>query len=195
MSDINIDNQPNILKILLKLLTLILTIIFILIIIYAIKLGIFQDKYILINYINKTKFLSPLIFIIIQTIQVVIPIIPGGISSLVGVLLFGSIFGFIYNYIGLILGSLIAFYLSKKYGITLLKKIFKEKTLNKYLIYINNKKFTKLFIIGIIMPGLPDDLLCYIAGISKIKLKTFIICLLIGKPISLLLYSFFMYML
>ena len=41
-----------------------------------------------------------LVFVFIQIEQVVIPIIPGGISCLAGVVLFGAGMGFLYNYVG-----------------------------------------------------------------------------------------------
>ena len=45
------------------------------------------------------------------------------------------------------------------------------------------------------MPGAPDDLLCYVAGISNITLKEFIIYIILGKPLTLIFYSIFCYIL
>lgn len=182
----------NYLKYLYRIIVISITVFSIIFIIYSIKLGIFNDKNIMINYIRNLGLIAPIIFILLQITQVLIPIIPGSISSIVGVLVFGPIQGFIYNYIGLIIGSIISYYLSKRYGINLIRKIFKESTINKYL---NKDKFTKLFLIAIILPYFPDDLLCYIAGISNIKFKNFIIIILLGRPISLLFTSIFMYIL
>ena len=49
--------------------------------------------------------LAPLAFIAIQIIQTVLPIIPGGVSSAVGIIVFGPLEGFIYNYVGLLIGA------------------------------------------------------------------------------------------
>lgn len=57
-----------------------------------------------------------LVFVFIQIVQVVIPIIPGGISCLAGVILFGAGMGFVYNYVGICIGSVIAFLIAKAYG-------------------------------------------------------------------------------
>ena len=193
MIETNINNNietNNHLKYLFKFNTILITIVAIIFIIYALKLGIFEDKNILVNQINNYGILGPLIFIIFQILQVIVPIIPGGISNLAGVLAFGPIQGFLYNYIGLVIGSCLAYYISKKYGITIIQKIFKRSTINKYLKYINHS-FKTIFLICIILPGFPDDLLCYIAGISSLKFKSFLFIILIGKPISLLVYSLF----
>ena len=193
MVDANINNiENNHLKYLFKFNATLITIVAIVFIICALKLGIFEDKNLLINYIDNYGIWAPLIFIILQIFQVVVPIIPGGISCLAGVLAFGPILGFIYNYIGLVIGSILVYYISRKYGISIIKKLFKSNTINKYLRYINNNNFKKIFFIGIIMPFFPDDLLCYISGISNISFKSFLSIILIGKPIALLMYSLFM---
>lgn len=190
MIETNMIESNNILKNLFKFITIIITIFSIIFIIYSLKLGIFEDKNIMVNYIKNLGIIAPIIFIILQIIQVIIPIIPGSISSLAGVLAFGPIQGFIYNYIGLVIGSCIVYYLAKNYGVSLIRKIFKENTINKYLGYINSN-FKKIFFICITLPWFPDDLLCYIAGISNISFKSFIFIILIGRPISLLFTSLF----
>ena len=155
------------LKSIFKVITVIVTMLLLIFIVYALKLGIFEDKNILVQYIQQLGIFAPIFFLFLQAIQVVFPVIPGGASCLAGVLAFGAVMGFIYNYIGLVIGSIISFILSRKYGIQLVKKIFKEETLNQYLSYIQTNKFDKIFFLGIFLPGFPDDLLCYIAGVSK----------------------------
>ena len=189
MIEANDIKQNNNISNLFKFITTIITLLSIIFIIYSIKLGIFNDKNIMVNYIRRLGLIAPIIFILLQITQVIIPIIPGSISSLVGVLSFGPILGFIYNYIGLVIGSIISYYLSKRYGINLIRKIFKEETINKYL---NKDKFTKLFLIAIILPYFPDDLLCYLAGISNIKTKTFLYSICITKFFTIILYSLFL---
>ena len=90
------------------------------------------------------------------------------------------------------MGSICAFYLSRKYGIKLIYKLFCKETIEKYLKYIQTNKFEKIFFWGIFLPGFPDDLLCYIAGISNMKFKRFLGIIIIGKPFALIMYSLFM---
>lgn len=179
------------LKIPLKLITITTTILIVIFVISGLKLGIMQDKTVLVNYMKELGLIAPIFFITLQAVQVVFPVVPGGASCLAGVLAFGPVFGFIYNYFGLILGSLLAFSLSRKYGLELVQKLFKEETIDKYLSYIKTNKFDKIFFIGIFLPGLPDDLLCYVAGLSAISYKKFFLIILVGKPLALLMYSLF----
>lgn len=179
------------LKTFFKIITIIITTLIIIFLLYCLKKGFFSSPEVIVKKIEKFGVLGPVIFLLLQIVQVVLPIIPGGASCLAGVLLFGSIYGFIYNYIGMIIGSTIVFLLSRKYGIKFVKKICDEEKVDKYVGYIRKKKFEKIFIICILLPGFPDDLLCYVAGVSKLSLKRFLIILLLTKPLSLLFYSIF----
>lgn len=175
--------------------TIMMTMLLMLFILYGVKLGLLQDKQILVDYMKTFGIGAPLFFIFLQMVQVVFPVIPGGASCFSGVLAFGPVLGFVYNYVGLVLGSLVAFSLSRRYGLKLVRTFFKEETIDKYLGYIRTSKFLKIFFWGILLPGLPDDLLCYIAGISSMKYKSFLVIILIAKPLALLMYSAFIVLL
>ena len=174
------------------IITIIVTILLVAFIIYSLKIGILDSKEVLIERIKEYGLLGPIFFLLLQAVQVVFPVIPGGASCLAGVLAFGPVWGFIYNYIGLTIGSIIAFFLARKFGFPLLRKLFADTVVDKYLGYIQTKKFEWIFFLGILIPGAPDDILCYIAGISKMTLQRFIIYVLIGKPLTLVFYSLFM---
>ncbi len=179
------------LKKIMTIITIIVTIFLVAFIIYALKMNLLNDSDLLLERIKSYGLIAPLIFLLIQIVQVVFPVIPGGASCLVGVLAFGPIEGFIYNYVGLTLGSIVSFFLSRNFGLPLINKLFKKETVDKYLGYVRTKKFEKIFFFGIFLPGAPDDLLCYIAGISGLTFFRFLFIILIGKPFTLIFYSLF----
>lgn len=159
-------------------------------IIYCINQGVFQSKDAFSNYIIRIGIWGPLIFILIQAIQVVLPITPGAFGCVVGVIAFGPFYGFLYNYIGIVIGSIAAFLLSKYYGVQLVKNIVKPKTFNKYIGWLEKgKKFEKLFALAIFMPVAPDDYLCFLAGTTSMSLRKFITIIIFCKPCSIFLYS------
>lgn len=176
-------------KLILNILTIIGIVAIIFFIYFAVKERWFLDNEILLTKIKSFGLLAPLCFILIQMVQVVLPVIPGGASCLVGVMAFGAVGGFIYNYVGLVLGSICSFLLSRKFGMSIINKLFKEKDIKKALDKINNSKYDLIFFLIILLPGLPDDLFCYISGITKMSLKKFTLIILIGKPLTLLVYS------
>ena len=119
--------QKNVKRIF-NIITFIITIIIISLIAIGLKKGLFSSPDKIVVHVKKYGIFAPIIFTLLQITQVVMPIIPGGVSSLAGVTLFGSIKGFILNYIGLSLGSLCAFLLAKRFGLKLISMLFSKKT-------------------------------------------------------------------
>ena len=158
--------------------------------IYGYRSGLFTSPETLQHYISGFGAAATLIFILFQILQVIIPIFPGGVSNLVGVLLFGPWLGFLYNYIGICVGSILAFGISRCFGRPIMDKLFSEKTIQKYKAWTEKKNhFAKLFTFAIVIPGTPDDFLCYLAGVTSMSWKHFATIILLGKPISIAAYS------
>ncbi len=59
---------------------------------------------------------GPLVFIVIQALQVIVSPVPGEITGPVGGALFGTLWGAVYSTIGLTLGTLACFALGRKWG-------------------------------------------------------------------------------
>lgn len=160
-------------------------------IVYCFHLGVFHDTTILQSLVQQPAFFGPLLFIALQIVQVVVPIIPGGISLAAGVLIFGPITGFMYNYIGIVLGSMLAFILGRRFGKPLIHHLISQKTYERYIGWLDNQnRFTKLFALAIFLPVAPDDVLCLLAGLTKMSFKTFTLIILLAKPATIFLYSY-----
>jgi uncharacterized membrane protein YdjX (TVP38/TMEM64 family) len=154
------------------------------------KNGLFQSTETFKNFINGFGIWAPMIFLLIQIIQVVVPILPGAVGCVAGIIIFGPWMGFVYNYIGICIGSIIVFLLSKKYGRRFVRGAIGEKSFDKYIGWVDRgKKFDIMFACAIFFPLAPDDLLCYIAGLTKMKLMKFTAIILLGKPMSIAIYS------
>ena len=130
-----------------------------------------------------------LIFTVFQAVQVVVPILPGGLGCLVGVLMFGPVWGFVYNYVGICIGSCINFSLAKQYGRPFVERSVSEKMWGKYIKWLDSPKFDLYFALAIFFPVAPDDFLCLLAGLTPMKFRRFVTIILLGKPLSLLAYS------
>lgn len=158
--------------------------------IYFYRMGIFTKPDAMQQYMAKQGAWAPLVFIIIQIVQVVIPIIPGGVSLAAGVVIFGPWFGFAYNYIGICIGSIINFLLSRHFGRPFVEAVISERLFKKYIGWLDKgKRFDTLFAWAIFLPVAPDDFLCMLAGISKMSFKKYVLIILLCKPLSIFLYS------
>jgi len=158
--------------------------------IYGWRTGILTSQEKMQSFIAGYGLAGAVIFTLFQAVQVVIPVIPGGLSCLGGVLLFGAWDGFLCNYIGICIGSLSAFLIAKSYGKPILKCFFSEKLIQKYEAWTSEReRFARLFAIAIFLPIAPDDFLCYLAGTTEMTLPHFAAIILLGKPFAIALYS------
>ena len=156
-----------------------LSVIFILFVILQ-RTGILEqltDVYTVANTIKGFGWIGALVFIIFVMLNTVFLPIPGTVSAIVGTIVYGPLLSFVYMSIGTVIGSIIVFCLGKVFGQRIaVWMIGKEKT-EKYATFLD-KKGRLAFIFMMIFPFFPDDILCLIAGLSKMSYKffLFIIC-------------------
>ena len=167
---------------------------FLVLIIYAYQHGIFRSTTSLQRFIKQFGEYAVVIFILLQIIQVIIPILPGGISSVAGLLMFGNGWGLLYSCIGLIIGEAIGFLLVRYYGVSFVQLILSPKKYQKFdqLLTQKTKDIKKVLCLTMLIPFAPDDLVCLVAGLTKISFKEYIQIVLLLKPWSVGAYSLIM---
>lgn len=142
------------------------------------------------NYMKGFGIAGPLILIVFQALQVVVPVLPGYLGCAAGAVAFGSMTGFWCNYIGISLGSIIAYFLAQKYGIAIVNAMFPRKQYEKWSRRVEKSKSYEWFLfIAMLLPLFPDDFLCYFSGLMKTNSKKFIGIIILGKPWCILAYS------
>lgn len=152
--------------------------------------GVFQSKEALQDFLTNYGGSASTLFLVLQAVQVVIPILPGGVSCLAGVLLFGPWLGFVLNYVGIALGSFVAFAMARNWGKPLLDKLFSKKLHAKYERWTHeSRRFDRLFALAIFLPGLPDDFLCFLAGTTGMSWKKFALITVTCRPLMIFAYS------
>ncbi|TWT16531.1 TVP38/TMEM64 family protein [Streptococcus sp. sy010] len=159
-------------------------------VIWLFQKGILNDQNAFKTWVQQYQVMAPVIFILIQIIQIVIPILPGGVTTVAGYLIFGPWLGFITNYIGIMIGSVILFLLVRRYGKPFIHLFVKDKDLSKYEAKLETKTYERFFIFCMASPISPADILVMVTGLSKMSLKRFIMILLFTKPLSIIGYSY-----
>ena len=141
-------------------------------------------------YMDRFGVFAPLFLTVFQAFQVVVPVLPGYLGCAVGAIAFGPAVGFISNYVGICVGSIIAYFLARKYGIDLVLELFPEDLYNKWSRKVEKSKSYDWFLfIATLLPLFPDDFLCYFSGLVKMNKRKFIWIILLGKPWCILAYS------
>lgn len=159
--------------------------------IWAYFAGILQSKETLSAFILQAGILGPPLFIFLQILQTVVPIIPGALTSVAGVFIYGHIIGTIYNYIGIVIGCAIIFYLSRMYGPKFVQSMVSQKTYDKYVGWLNEgKRFDRFFIFMMIWPISPADFICMLAGLTNMTFKRYMTIIILCKPITLVIYTY-----
>ena len=134
--------------------------------IWAYQAGILQSKETLSAFIQQAGIWGPALFIFLQILQTVVPIIPGALTSVAGVFIYGHIIGTIYNYIGIVIGCAIIFYLVRLYGAAFVQSVVSKRTYDKYIGWLDKgNRFDRFFIFMMIWPISPADFLCMLAAV------------------------------
>lgn len=121
---------------------------------------------------------TPVAFILLQVLQVIITPFSHYVVSIAGGFIFGTWQGFIYNWVGRVIGTAIAFYLGRRFGRKLIAHIVSEKTIKKYDKLFERGKM--LLFLAYFLPLFPDDELSYLAGMSSMKPSQFLILMAVG---------------
>ena len=136
------------------------------------------------EYLEKAGIWMPIFYIVLQYLQVVLLPIPSLVSTLAGIALFGPFKTMIYSLLGILLGSFTAFYIGRKLGNKAVVWMVGEETLSKWQKKLKGKD--NLFLtIMFILPLFPDDILCFIAGLSSMSTRYFIVMIFIARLLGI----------
>lgn len=116
---------------------------------------------------------APAAYTLLTAVQSVFPFLPGGITVIAAPILFGPVTGTVSSYVGSCLGSFAVFAISRHVGQPLLSAMFRPRTLRRYLGWLEHRHFTVWFAMAIALPVAPDDLLCYLAGLTPMRARLF----------------------
>lgn len=149
----------------------------------------FSDRSALEAVIEQAGMLGPVVFMFLQIIQIIVAPIPGQAVALLGGYLFGGFLGAVYSTLGSLIGFTIVLLVSRHFGRPLVERFFDKKLIAKFD-YLTTTAGPAVFFLIFLLPVFPDDLVCYLAGLTKIRLSTLIIVSLLGRFPSTLLTSY-----
>ena len=148
----------------------------------------FQNRDELAAYIKTKGVLAPIVYVLLQIAQTVFAPIPGNVVGGIGGFLFGW-WGILWTLIGSMIGFWIVFVLSRRFGRPLVEKVIQRENLEKFDFIIGKRAPVVLFVIFLI-PGLPDDIVAYIAGLTEVKIKNLVLLAIIGRLPSIVVTNY-----
>jgi uncharacterized membrane protein YdjX (TVP38/TMEM64 family) len=132
----------------------------------------YRDKYFLRDTVASWGWMAPIVFILIQALQVIVSPIPGEVTGPVGGALFGTTWGVIYSTIGLTIGTTICFAVGRKWGEPLVRPWLSEHHWDRLNFILEAEGAILCFILYLI-PGFPKDIISYLFGISPMPFWVF----------------------
>lgn len=129
------------------------------------------------------------IFILIQFLQVVALPIPGFITISAGVALFGPFYGSLYSIIGIVSASIVAFFIGRVFGYKVASWLVGAENLDKGLKLVKGKD-TVILTFMFLFPFFPDDVLCFVAGLSTMRVPYYLVMITITRVINVVVSSY-----
>ncbi|MFZ4617390.1 MAG: TVP38/TMEM64 family protein [Rectinemataceae bacterium] len=122
-----------------------------------------------------------LVFILVQAFQVVVFMVPGEVVQVAGGWIYGFWAGTLLSVIGICLGSLVNFSAGRLLGKPFVVSLFGEAQVAKMEGIASTGKAAAGFFLLFVIPGIPKDVLCYVAGITPMRFWVFLVISLVGR--------------
>lgn len=136
------------------------------------------------EYLENAGAWMPLAYIVLQFLQVIILPIPSFVSVAAGVALFGGPKTLLYSYVAIVPASIVAFFIGRKLGTKAVSWMIGKDTLERWQKKLKGKDNLVLSTM-FLLPLFPDDILCFVAGLSSMSNKYYIIMILICRLVNL----------
>jgi uncharacterized membrane protein YdjX (TVP38/TMEM64 family) len=148
----------------------------------------FSDRDAVEASMNQLGIWGPVVLFILFVLQVFFAFIPGQALMVACGFLYGFWGGFLLSWISLVLGGEMAFVLARRFG-----RAFAEKWISANVLARWDKtakgQGIAFFAITLVMPLMPNDAMCYVAGLGKISRIRFSIANLLGRGLACVLTS------
>jgi uncharacterized membrane protein YdjX (TVP38/TMEM64 family) len=123
---------------------------------------------------------APAVYFVTVAAQVVVAPIPGSVLPPVGSAAFGPMTALVLTVAGTMLGSAAMFALARWFGRPLVARLVGQKHLDHYAGLVADRGGLWLFVIYL-LPLLPDDAVCAVAGLSPISFRRFLLLSTLGR--------------
>lgn len=121
------------------------------------------------SWVDSHGILSRLAFVGMVFFQVIVAVIPGEPFEIGAGYAFGIIEGTLLVLIGILLGSIVIFWLVRTVGIKMVEVFFPIEKIRSLKFIKDSKKLNLITFIVFLIPGTPKDLLSYFIGLTDIS--------------------------
>ena len=146
-----------------------------------ILLGVVKDPEAFRQRIDGHWFTGRLTFVLLTAAEVVLAPVPGIPFEIAGGYCFGILEGTILVSLGILIGSVAAFLLSRLFGLRIVKLFYSEEKLQKAAFLKESKRANTVALTAFILPGLPKDMMAYVLGVTEMRFWMFVLISTLGR--------------
>lgn len=140
------------------------------------------------NFIISFGFYGRLAFVVLQFLQVTVIPIPSAILTIAGAIIYGPFEATLLSLAGILLGSFVAFLLGRTFGKRIVNFMVGKDTCEKWRKGLSKAKYS--FLVMMLLPFFPDDVLCLVAGMTDMSWDFFAVCQFIARPVNIVVTCF-----
>ncbi|MCD8345990.1 MAG: VTT domain-containing protein [Oscillospiraceae bacterium] len=141
--------------------------------------------------VERNVVLGVIVYLLLQMLQVVVALIPGGVIQILGGVLFGNFWGPVLCFLGILLGTVLVFSAVRKFGMPLVEAFVDGKGIKRFAFLNDDKKLEATVFILFLIPGMPKDALTYIVPLTKIKPSRFFFLSMLARTPAIILSTVF----
>lgn len=134
-----------------------------------------------INFVQQHRLIAPLLLIVWRILGITFPALPAGIISFAFVPIFGWRLTYIYTLIGILIGTSIAFFLSRIFREKLVSRFMTLRKIHKLQSEMSKKKEFVAIVLLMLFSVPVMNFSSYIAGLTKVSYKKFILATFIAS--------------
>src|SRR5688572_23964712 len=143
----------------------------------------FSDRDAVTASMNRSGIWSSLILFILFVLQVFLAFIPGQALMVACGYLYGFWGGFLLSWLSLAIGGEAAFVLARRYGRSFADKWISPDVLARWD-KVAEGQGVGFYTLALVLPLVPNDAMCYVAGLGKISHRRFSIANLLGRGLA-----------
>lgn len=135
----------------------------------------FGDANVLKEWAWEHPVLGVLLMILVTAVQVVVAFIPGELVEVAAGVIFGAFWGTVISLGGILLGSVTAICLARRFGRGLVEALYPREKLDSLPVLSEPSKRNAMTALLFLIPGTPKDLLTYIIGLTDMSIPLYIL--------------------
>ena len=135
----------------------------------------FQETNVLRDWAVEHPILGSIVMVALCAVQVVVALVPGEIVELSAGYVFGAFWGTLLCLGGILLGSVCAILLARRFGRKLVESFYPREKLESLPILNDPSRRNALTALLFLIPGTPKDLMTYIIGLTDMSIFRYLL--------------------